>query len=143
MNSSSGKNGEPKEIDVEIVNETPAAPKTEPSGGFRTFFHPLSGLMILLIDWLAFGLDLPTGFIFIAFISLAAFLSTFAVVYLIQRRESGDSPPRARWKALLGAIAAGVPFPITGTILGASILLLSGLPISPKTAILDVLKPKK
>jgi len=37
------------------------------------------------------------------------------------------SPSAARRKALLGAVAAGVPFPITGTILGTAILVLSGL----------------
>ena len=131
MSNPSEKPGEPKAIDVELVRDSAAVEKS-PVESPRTFFHPLSGLTILLVDWLAFGLDVPTGFLFLLVTSLAAFAVTFAGVYWIQRKESADTPSRARWKALLGAIAAGVPFPVTGTVLGAGILLLSGLPSSFK-----------
>lgn len=136
MTSYNGKRDEPKEIDVEVVSNGPAAsaaPKVEPPATrVSTFFHPLSGLTILLIDWLAFGLDLPSGFMLTAITSLGAFIATFAGVYWIQRHESNDSPNRARLKALFGAVAAGVPFPITGTIVGTGILILSGLPLLGK-----------
>jgi prepilin-type N-terminal cleavage/methylation domain-containing protein len=97
----------------------------------KTFFHPLSGLAVLGIDWLAFGADMVSGFFAMMLMSLAAFALTFFAVFSIQRRLHGDSPGKARLKALLGALAAGVPFPITGTVVGAAILLLSGLP-SPR-----------
>ena len=42
-----------------------------------------------------------------------------------------NSPGVAHAKAAAGALAAGVPFPVTGTIVGGLILVLSGLR-SPK-----------
>ena len=95
--------------------------------GKKSFYHPYSGMVILGVDWLAFGADLPTGFALVAFISVAAFLVTFIAVAVIQRRD-GDPPWKAYLKASLGAVAAGVPFPVTGTIVGIAILALSGLP---------------
>ncbi|PAW79558.1 MAG: hypothetical protein B9S32_03200 [Verrucomicrobia bacterium Tous-C9LFEB] len=132
MTSYNEKQDEPKAIDVEIVSESPAPAKSEPAPKVVTFFHPLSGLTILLIDWLSFGLDVPTGFLLTALFSVGAFITTFAGVYWIQRRESNDSQQRALFKALFGGLAAGVPFPITGTIVGTGILILSGLPFLTK-----------
>lgn len=129
MTSYNGKKEEPKAIDVEIVRETPAVPPAPASRRITTFFHPLSGLTILLIDWLSFGLDAPTGFLLTALFCAGAFTATFAGVYWIQRRESHDSHASALLKALFGGLAAGVPFPVTGTIVGTGILILSGLPL--------------
>ncbi|HAH05748.1 MAG TPA: phosphoribosylaminoimidazole carboxylase [Elusimicrobia bacterium] len=109
-----------KVVEPELV-ETPPPPP-------NTFFHPLSGLAILAIDWLAFGADLVTGHLAVAFMSLAAFCAAYYSIWSVQRRLQGDSPGKARLKALLGALAAGVPFPVTGTVVGAAILVLSGLP---------------
>lgn len=96
--------------------------------GEKHFFHPYSGAVILGADWLAFGADLPTGFALVAAVSIAAFIGTFIAVAIIQQRD-GDTPAKAYMKAFLGALAAGVPFPVTGTIVGAWILALSGLPL--------------
>jgi len=59
--------------------------------------------------------------------SLAAFVVTYAVVWKVQTRLGGDDARRAHGKAFLGALAAGVPFPVTGTVVGGVILALSGL----------------
>lgn len=142
MTTSNRKPDEPKVIDAEIISESPA-PKTTPLTSLasgRTFFHPVSGLAILFFDWIAFGLDLPTGMILTAVTSLGAFIATFAAVYWIQRREANDLSSQAITKALIGAVAAGVPFPITGTLVGAGILLLSGLPTSAKDAVTRTFK---
>ena len=80
------------------------------------------------MDWLAFGADFASGFLLLLLVSLAAFAVTFAAVWAVQTRLAGDSRGRALWKALLGATAAGVPFPVTGTIVGAWILALSRRP---------------
>jgi hypothetical protein len=113
-----------KPVEGELVGEAPAsAPKP------RSYFQPLSGLVILGIDWLAFGMDFASGFLALAAVSVLAFVVTFAIVAKIQRKAC-DSQSTANLKALLGAIAAGVPFPVTGTIVGAWILMLSGLPHS-------------
>ncbi len=94
----------------------------------ESFFHPLSGAIILGVDWLAFGLDLFSGFAGLAAVSVLAFGATYYGVYRVQTRQRGDSANAAHLKAFLGALAAGVPFPVTGTIVGAAILALSGLP---------------
>lgn len=93
----------------------------------RSFYHPASGLAILGFDWLFFGLEWQLGPVSLAAGCLAAFALTYAVVSRVQTRWCGDDPRRARLKALLGAAAAGVPFPVTGTVVGAFILALSGL----------------
>ena len=92
----------------------------------RTFFHPLSGLVILGADWLAFGIELPTKFLLTPVVSLLAFAAVLLAVARIQRR-AGDGPKRSLLKAFLGGLAAGVPFPVVGTVVGAAILALSGL----------------
>jgi hypothetical protein len=92
----------------------------------RSFFQPMSGAVILGVDWLAFGADFFSGFVALAVVAVAAFAITFWSVEKIQL-QAGDAPRQARLKALIGATAAGVPFPITGTIVGAAILALSGL----------------
>lgn len=90
----------------------------------RPFFEPASGALILGVDWAAFGWDLTSGLFGLPFTSTAAFLVAFAGVAWIQRRR-GDSKAKAVFKAFLGGLAAGVPFPVTGTIVGAAILALS------------------
>ena len=93
----------------------------------RTFFHPLSGAAILGVDWLCFGLEWPLGPAGMLLLGLAAFAGTSLAVYRIQVERHGDSPGVARAKAVFAGLAAGVPFPVTGTLLGALILVLSGL----------------
>jgi hypothetical protein len=94
----------------------------------RTFFHPFSGFAILAFDWIFFGTDIPSVMIFLPITCMAAFGVTFITVYKIQQKLHGDDIGWARAKALIGAVAAAVPFPIAGTIVGAAILFHSGLP---------------
>lgn len=117
-----------KVVEGEVVGGAPQPP--EPSGKRRSFYHPLSGVVILGVDWLAFGMDLFSGFAALAVLSILAFVATFYAVLAIQRRQ-GDKPGAAAAKAFLGAVAAGVPFPVTGTIVGAAIIALSGMPLRP------------
>ena len=98
----------------------------------REFFHPLSGVAILGLDWLFFGLGWEFGPVSLALACAASFAACFAVVRRVQLRYGGDTPERARWKALLGAAAAGAPFAVGGTILGGAILALSGLRRRPR-----------
>ncbi len=93
----------------------------------RPFFHPLSGAAILGVDWLCFGLEWQLGPVSMFLMSFAAFAGTTAAVYRIQLERHGDSVGVARAKAICAGLAAGVPFPVTGTLLGALILTLSGL----------------
>jgi hypothetical protein len=118
---------EDEPVEPEIVDGPPPARAPAPR---RSFFHPLSGAIILGVDWLAFGLDLFSDFAALLVVGVLAFAATYYLVYRTQVGLRGDSPSSARWKAFIGALAAGVPFPVTGTIVGAAILTLSGLPSS-------------
>jgi hypothetical protein len=125
---------EEKVYEGEVVNdgggaggEKPRAENPREVGKARTYFEPLSGAIILGIDWLAFGADFFSGFLALAVVAVAAFAATFYSVRRIQLR-AGDDERAAMIKALIGAAAAGVPFPVTGTIVGAAIIALSGLP---------------
>lgn len=91
----------------------------------RPFFQRASGAAILAVDWLCFGLEWQLGPLSMAVMSAAAFAATYAIVWRIQSRV--DAPRLAHAKAFAGALAAGVPFPVTGTVVGATILALSGL----------------
>ena len=93
----------------------------------KPFFQRASGAAILSVDWLCFGLEWELGPLSIAAMSVAAFVVTYAVVWKVQTRLGGDDARRAHGKAFLGALAAAVPFPVTGTLVGGAILALSGL----------------
>lgn len=99
-------------------------PSLEPR---RSFFERASGAAILTVDWLCFGLEWQLGPLSMAVMSVAAFVATYAVVWKVQTRLGGDDARRAHGKAFLGALAAAVPFPVTGTIVGGLIVALSGL----------------
>ena len=114
----------------------PPNPHPAPFEGLRTFYHPASGVVILALDWLIFGTDLFTGYLAMPVMCVLGFLITFALVLAIQLKWSKDKLPGALGKSFLGAFLVGLPFPITGTILGATILALAGLPHHP----VDVVK---
>ncbi|SDU00128.1 hypothetical protein SAMN05444156_1365 [Verrucomicrobium sp. GAS474] len=102
---------------------------TQPASFWETFYHPASGAIILGIDLLAFGGEAATGFLDVLFVSVAAFAVTFVAVWQVEKRwgRGHGKGTAAFWKALLGAILAGIPLPITGTLFGTAILFLSGL----------------
>lgn len=89
--------------------------------------HAASGALILGVDWIFFGADAITLGASVVVTSIAAFAITAAGVFWIQRRKAGDSAARAALKALFGGAVAGVPTSIGGTVVGAAVLLLSGL----------------
>jgi hypothetical protein len=135
---------EAREVPVDVLpplpkDASPPPPANHhpvPFANLRTFYHPASGVVILLLDWLAFGTDLLTGFLATPGLCVLAFAASFPLVLLIQLKWTKDALPAALGKAFLGAFMVGLPFPITGTILGAAILALSGLPQHP----IDVVK---
>ncbi len=117
-------------------SELPAPPRDHvPFEGLNTFYHPASGVVILALDWLLFGSDLMTDFLALPAMCVLGFLATFPLVLIIQRAWSRNTWPGAIGKAFLGAFMVGLPFPVTGTLLGAAILALSGLPHHPVDAV--------
>jgi hypothetical protein len=133
--------GPSQEVQVDILPPVPKDTAGEasttvqlppvPFPKLRTFYHPASGVVILGLDWIAFGSDLLTDLIALPLICIISFLMTFPIVYVIQMRWGRDSHMAALGKAFLGAFMVGLPFPITGTLLGAAILALAGLPHHP------------
>ena len=106
-------------------------PHTVPFANYKSFYHPASGVVILGLDWLAFGTDALTGFLALPEMCVLSFFASFAAVLAIQVKWSKDKLPTALGKAFMGAFLVGLPTPITGTMLGAAILALSGLPHHP------------
>jgi hypothetical protein len=99
----------------------------DPVPSKATFFHPASGAAILAVDWACFGLEWELGPFSEVVMCAAAFAVTYAIVWRVQSKLRGDAPRMAHAKAFAGALAAGVPFPVTGTVVGGTILALSGL----------------
>jgi hypothetical protein len=109
----------------------PANRTPPPFEGMKSFYHPASGVVILGIDWAVFCTDLFTDFLALPVMCVLAFLVTFAFVFSIQRKWAKDATTAALGKAFMGAFLVGLPFPITGTLLGGAILMLAGLPSHP------------
>jgi hypothetical protein len=96
---------------------------------------PVENQAVPFANLRTFGTDFFTGFLALPEMCLLAFLASFALVLAIQVRWSKDNLPAAIGKSFLGAFLVGLPFPITGTLLGAAILALSGLPHHPVDAV--------
>lgn len=100
----------------------------------RRLLHPVSGAIILALDWLFFGSNLLSGGALTILWSFLGFGFGGLAVLLVQKRLQHDSTRASLWKGLLAGVAVGLPFPIAGTALGAFVLTLSGL---------DMLKPSR
>jgi hypothetical protein len=136
--------GSTKEVRVSVLTPfqsdpyrlTPTRLETlPPFSGLSTFYHPASGVVILGIDWMVFGTDLITGFLALPLLCIISFIVSFRIIYAIQVKWAGDASGLASKKAFLGAFLVALPFPITGTLLGAAILALAGLPHHPVDAL--------
>ncbi len=88
-------------------------------------------MVILGIDVLVFGPEMLSGFLDTPIMCALAFLTTLPLVYAIQLKWGKDTMSNAFGKAFLGAFLAGLPFSIAGTMLGAAVIALSGLPSHP------------
>ena len=137
-----GESDEPQQVPVDVLpplpkdGSPPPASDTSsvlppPFAGLRTFYHPASGVVILGIDFLVFGLEAVSGFLDLPIMCALAFFTTLPLVWVIQSRWAKDENSTAFGKAFLGAFLAGLPFSIAGTMLGAAVLALSGLPHHP------------
>lgn len=93
-------------------------------------FHPASGAVILLLDYLFFGAEVLA--FTLPLTCALSFIISFWLIFLIQRRKAGDGIIASLLKAFGGAFVTALPTPISGTIVGTVILLLSGLDHSQK-----------
>ena len=92
----------------------------------RGMLLPLTGIWILALDWLLFSSNVLTAGIATPVVVAIGFFVGGIGTLILQKRVAGDS----LWKAVLKAIAAGVvvgvPWPLTGSLLGGWILLAAG-----------------
>ncbi len=93
----------------------------------KYFFHPYSGMLIIGLDWLFFGVSTLSLGLSTPVSCVLAFFATFFGVTSIQKTRAGDSAPVAMAKGFVGGLFAGIPTAISGTALGALILALSGI----------------
>jgi len=147
---------EPQEVPVDVLpplpkegpfssppSAHPVGPQPSPLVFLRTFYHPASGVVILGIDLLVFGPEMLSGFLDTPIMCVLAFVVTLPLVFLIQIKWSKDAFAGALGKAFLGAFLAGLPFSITGTMLGAAVLALAGLPHNPVEAFRKLTSPQQ
>jgi hypothetical protein len=90
----------------------------------KRWLLPVTGLWILGLDWLLFPEDVMT---FGLVTPLIGFLLGGWGTYQLQRRFAGDDTKPAAAKAILAGLVVGVPFALAGTVVGAWILVASGL----------------
>src|SRR6185295_19393825 len=93
----------------------------------RTFLHPASGALILGLDWLLWSGTVATGGAAAAVTGVAGLALGGTGVGLVQRHLAKDSPRAAFVKGVIAGVIVGAPFPIAGTVVGATVLALSGL----------------
>ncbi len=93
----------------------------------RRFMLPATGVWILALDWLLFSSNTLTAWIATPVVMVVGFVLGSAGAYVIQRRGANDAPWSAVLKAVLAGIVVGLPWPVGGTLIGAWVLLSSGL----------------
>ncbi|HBC87258.1 MAG TPA: hypothetical protein DCZ94_09910 [Lentisphaeria bacterium] len=100
----------------------PAFPEIRKSG---LNLHPMSGLLILFLDYAFFVAEMPV--ISLPLACFLAFTLSFTGVFLIQKYIDEENTGRAVAKAFFGGVVTGIPTPIFGTAFGSMILVVSGL----------------
>lgn len=92
-----------------------------------TFFHPLSGGLILGADWLLFGGTAATSGAALPLAMAGGFLTGLIGVTALQHFKAGDGWGASLLKGFLSGAVVGLPFPIGGTLVGGAVLASSGL----------------
>ena len=103
-------------------SQQPVFPEIRKSG---LNLHPMSGLLILFLDYAFFVEEITV--IAIPFTCLLAFLLSFTGVFLIQKYIDNENTGRSVAKAFFGGVVTGLPTPLFGTVFGSLILFVSGL----------------
>ncbi len=110
----------------------------------RGLLLPLTGIWILALDWLLFSSNLMTAGIATPIVVGVGFVLGALGTLILQRWVAGDSLWKASLKALAAGIVVGIPWPLTGTLVGGWILLASGVKLpAPLLQIRLEPRPKK
>lgn len=119
----------------EPKSEPPTQPPSEAAGARlhwlidprRGLLLPVSALWILGLDWLLFSSNLlSVGLATPVVVGLGFFLGGLGTL-ILQKWIAGDPLWKAILKALVAGIVVGIPWPITGSLLGGWILMAAGL----------------
>lgn len=102
------------------------------------FLHPAAGVAIFAFDWLLFGSDLVTEFLFVIIASFVGFWLGLIVTFLIQSRVAGDSVGKSLLKGFFAGVVVGVPLPIGGTLVGGFVLAASGIDWLRRPRVADI-----
>ncbi len=97
-----------------------------------SLYIPVSGLLILGLDWLFFSSNALSGGLATPLIVVLGFITGTAGTFILQRWFAEDPWWKAAIKALIAGVVVGAPWPIGGTILGGWVLLSSGLRMGKK-----------
>ena len=109
-------------VEDKPVPKQPVFPEIRKSG---LNLHPMSGLLILFLDYAFFVAEMPV--ISLPLACFLAFTLSFTGVFLIQKYIDEENTGRSVAKAFFGGVVTGIPTPIFGTVFGSMILLVSGL----------------
>ena len=93
----------------------------------RGMLLPLTGIWILGLDWLLFSSNMLSAGLATPIVVVLGFLVGGIGTLIIQKWIARDALWKALLKAIVAGIVVGVPWPITGSILGGWILLAAGL----------------
>lgn len=89
--------------------------------------HPMSGAAILGLDWLLFSGNVLSGGLSTPLVMVLGFGIGGAAVSAIQRFRAKDGVGASILKGLGAGCVVGAPLPIGGTVVGGTVLALSGL----------------
>jgi hypothetical protein len=101
----------------------------------KTPLHPLSGGVILGLDWLLFSGNVLSGLAATPLVIFGGLLLGFVGTFSVQRFISKDSIVPSLIKAIGAGIVVGIPWPIAGTAVGGAILGWSGLSLFKNKAL--------
>ena len=92
------------------------------------FFHPLAVVVMLVLDWGGFILEIPQTLSPLTLVAtfLAIFISSTILTFLIQNYFTVESKKISLLKALVAGLICAVPTGVMSTIVGTVVLTLSG-----------------
>ena len=93
----------------------------------RGWLWPLSGLWILALDWLLFSSNVLSVGLATPIVAVIGFVVGGAGTFLVQQRVARDNVWNATLKGFVAGLAVGVPWPLSGTLVGGWVLLASGI----------------
>ncbi len=93
----------------------------------RGMLLPLTGIWILALDWLLFSSNLLTAGLATPVVVAVGFVLGAVGTLVVQIMVAKDSLWKALLKALVAGIVVGVPWPLTGSLIGGWILLAAGM----------------